>query len=106
MTTKKTPKKLGSTKKTPKKVFKYHLELEMNDIVHKVDTNDIHQSLKDFKDGPTYPFPIKTRVIIKYSNGTLNREKAYFSTIDSKRLFENKVSLELLANQLTKELDA
>jgi hypothetical protein len=101
---KKVGKKVGARVEKPK--FKYHLELEINDQVFKFDTNNLHQTLKDFNESPEFPFPFKTKLVVRYSNDKLKREKIFFNTIDSKRLFENKTSLELLANQLTKELDA
>jgi hypothetical protein len=98
-------KKSSKKSVVKKEDFKYKIEILVNDSVFKFKTNDVFQTLKEFKEGDKFPFPFKTRLIVKYGKSKLSREKIYFSTIDSKRLFENKTSLELLANQITKELE-
>ena len=113
-----TKKKLGSSK--PKKTtkekktenvmsevpkFDYHLEVYLNNEVHKADTNDLYQALLDYKNGPFFPSRIKTEVLFKYSKGEVFREKVFHRTIDATRLFGNDLSLELLAKQMTKEVD-
>lgn len=98
-------KAVDAAKKSDPK-FAYNLEIEMNDCVHKFETNDFHQTLKDFKESEAFPSIIKTRVIFRYNNGKVFREKFFFQTIDARREFENKLNLELLANTMKKELDA
>src|SRR3990167_8147423 len=97
-----TKKKLGSSK--PKKTieekktenvmsevpkFDYHLEIYLNNEVHKADTNDLYQALLDFKNGPNFPSRLKTEVLFKYSDGKVFREKMYHRTMEDMRLFGN-----------------
>lgn len=93
-----------SVQKTEPEHFDYHLEIELNDVVHKVDTNDLHQALVDFTDSPSFPPLIKTGAVFKYSKGDVHREKVMFNANEARREFYNKVSLELLAKTMTKEL--
>lgn len=94
------------TKAEPK-AKKYLLEIHVNDIEHKVKTDDLHQALADFVAGPDFPFAIKTRVFIKFSKGK-NEGQRFFHVPEARRIFSlmehNTSSLELLANKLMEEI--
>ena len=96
--------KLGSAKPTKTTKFDYHLEIELNNGVHKVDTNDLYQALLDFKNGPTFPSAVKSKVIFRYSKDGKTKEKYYLNASSARQLFFSNRSLELLAKRMTKEL--
>ncbi len=93
-------KKLGA-KKPSKPKFNYHLEISLNNDVYKVDTNDIHQALKEF----VAPDIMKTKLIFRYNKADgPTKETVYFDPHDVRRFFHNQTALEILATTLVRNL--
>lgn len=85
-------KKLGVAKKTPKtKKLACHLEVEVNDLVYKGDAETLDQCLKGFVNSPNFPSSIKTRAIIRFSEGE-KQGQVVWPTIRARRQF-NLMSL-------------
>ena len=99
--------KTATKPKAPKeKKFDYHLEVDINDKLNVFESNDLHQSLIDFSNSTEFPPIVKTGVIFRYSkDGGRLREKAYFNASEARKLFSNKLSLQLLAETMDKELN-
>jgi hypothetical protein len=64
----KTPK----VEKAPK--LQYSIEVEVNDIHYKGSAITLYQCLIDFVNNPSFPFAIKSRCLIKYSDGKKERQ--------------------------------
>lgn len=100
----KTKSKTEKPKTKKEKVYKYSLDIDLNNEVNKFKTDDFLKTLTEFKESDKFPPIIKTRMVIKYSNGKVSREKVFYQAFDTKKLFENTLRLKLLADTLTKEL--
>ena len=85
------PKAKTSTKKEEKK---YHLTIGFNDQVFEFDTDNLAESIASVS-----PLQLKTRVLIKVVYGDLVCEKMLL-LLQGKRLFRNKVALEVFVNKL------
>lgn len=104
--TKKAPaKKLGSSK--PKKAPKYRLEVIVNDTDYKGTADSLTQALTDFVESGDFPFGVKTRVVIRYKKGDVERQKLWHVP-EARRVFNiisaKPSALELLATKLEAEL--
>ena len=101
--------KLGSVAKKAPVTKKYKLEISVNDIEHKVATNDLLKALTAFVASPEFPFSIKTRVLIKFSKGK-NEGQRFYHVPEARRVFSmishKEGSLEVLAQKMTEELNA
>lgn len=69
MTKTKTTKEV---KKAPKEEYK--LEVSVNDFVYKGSAETLDQAILDFVKSPKFPFAVKTRCLIKYSDGKKERQ--------------------------------
>ena len=94
-------------KKTVKRAPKYKLEVLVNDITYKGSGNDLAKTLQAFVDSKSYPFAVKTRAIIRYSKGKMERQR-FYSAMDAKKIFKRMAlkehAVELLAIKLEQEL--
>lgn len=103
--------KLGSAekvKKVPKaKKLDYSLEVSVNDVVYKGEAKDMKQALADFISSSAFPFAIKTKVLVKYSKGGVERSQ-FYHVPEARRIFKiislKDSALELLATKLTNSL--
>lgn len=103
--TKKTPK-LGSGKTTPTKK-PYSLEVVVNDTVYQRNAKNLSMALRDFVEGGDFPYGVKTRVVIRYKKGKVERQRL-LHVPEARRVF-NMISakpsaLELYADKLEAEL--
>ena len=48
----------------------YTLEVKVNDVEYKGSANSMEQALSDFVLNPSFPFSVKTAVVLKFSDGT------------------------------------
>lgn len=73
----------------------YHLYIKLNDKEHETDTDNLVESIQSYK-----PAILRTAVSIKVSRGgrTIDR---YLYLKDGKRLFQNKLTLEMFIRNLT-----
>lgn len=74
----KVEKKVEIEKPIEQPKLKFHLEVEVNEMVYKGDAVTLEQALLDFANSPNYPFPIKTRAIIRVSDGVHTYQQHYF----------------------------
>ena len=86
--------KKAITKKTKPSTKKYHLTLSFNDQTFEIDTDDLALSIMSV--APTF---LKTRVLFKIKYGDLLCDKMLL-LLQGKRLFRNKVALEVFINKL------
>lgn len=100
----KATKPLGAVKTKGKGVT---LEVSVNDLEYKAKAVDLHQALLDLVTSPEFPFAIKTRAFVKFSNGKVERSVTYPTAV-ARRVFRlvstDPTSLELLAVKLTEDL--
>lgn len=87
--------------------FECSLEVEVNDIVYKGEAETLDQALRDFVNSPSFPFNVKTRVLIRYGNGK-DAGQVIWPTVKARRQF-NLISLkpywsELIANKFESNL--
>lgn len=97
-------KKLGATKQ-PK--LGYHLEVEVNGNVYKGDAVSLEQALTDFVNNPAFPQGAKTKALVRFSKGDVERYQVW-QPFKARRLFNQislkPTSLEILAGQLNQFL--
>lgn len=85
------------SKKTTKKVVKkpaYKLEVSFNDEVHKINTDNLEESIASLK-----PFFLKTKVIIRISKGKESVEHVLFVR-PAKRMWATAMGLRTFVNNL------
>ncbi len=95
-----TKKKLGA-KVTPKNKLNCQLEVVVNDLVYKGEAETLDQCLKDFIASPDFPFAVKTRVVIRYSEGD-KAGQVIWPTLKARRQF-NLISLKPYWSELVAE---
>jgi len=87
----KTPvvKKTKDTKVSKKVVKpKFTLEVYVNDIVYKGSAPDLRTAVNEFVNhNPNYPFSIKTRAILRFGNGKVERQ-VIWPTVRARRMFK------------------
>lgn len=97
-----------ATKKAPvKKAKGYSLEVSVNDVEYKGKGASMVEALAGFVASPVFPFGVKTRVFLKFSDGKKEGKQLYrpivarrvFSTISHK-----PSALEILARKLEARL--
>lgn len=93
-TTKKVTKPKVATSEANLTPKKYHLTLSFNDQVFEFDTNDLAESIMSVA-----PVLLKTRVLFKIRYGDLLCDKMLF-LLQGRRMFRNKVYLEVFINKL------
>lgn len=93
-TTKKASKTKVATSEANLTPSKYHLTLSFNDQVFEFDTDDLAESIMSVA-----PQFLKTRVLFKIKYGDLLCDKMLF-LLQGRRLFRNKVYLEVFINKL------
>jgi hypothetical protein len=102
----KTKEKVETPKKEKKP--KFQLEVEVNEKVYKGKAETLHQALTDFANSPDYPFPIKTRAIIRVSDGKNTYQQHYFLGA-AQRLFRririNPTVSEIMSYKLSERLN-
>ena len=88
MPKKKVVKRVGAVKtlKAVKPKLACRLEVEVNDLVYKGDAQTLDQCLKDFVNIPNFPASIKTRAIIRFSEGG-KQGQVVWPTIQARRQF-------------------
>lgn len=64
----------------------YTLEVSVNDIEYKGSANNMVQALSDFVLSPHFPFAVKTRVLLKFSDGEKEGSQVY-SALMGRRVF-------------------
>jgi len=80
---------MEKTKKPVKKPVKkgsYTLEVSVNDVEYKGSANSLEQALSDFVLSPSFPYGIKTRVFIKFSDGKKSGSQRYGALV-ARRVF-------------------
>lgn len=89
-------KKIKPAKKAKAKVElkQYHLVIEMNGEVFECDTNDLKESILEFK-----PLVVKTKVIFKITKGDLYCEKIVFVR-RARMIFRKNLFMKIFLNQL------
>lgn len=93
-------------KKADKKLA-CHIEIEVNDLVYKGDAITLDQCLVDFVNCPDFPSSVKTRAIVRFTNGKESGQ-VIWPTIKARRQF-NLMSLkpywtELVADKFESNL--
>lgn len=93
--------------KVGKSKLDYHLEVQVNDLVYKGEAVSLTQAFTDFVNSPVYPFNVKTRVLVRYGNGKVEKQLTW-PTMMGKRKFNliqlKPTHLEFLADKLTSNL--
>jgi hypothetical protein len=99
-------------KKTKEKVLgsrrgMYSLEVSVNDVEYKGSANSVHQALSDFVLSPSFPFGVKTRVMLKFSDGKKEGSQRYGALV-ARRVFKaishKPSALEVLASKLEERM--
>ncbi len=109
MATKKTKEvKLKAVKKTVKKAKgAYTLEVSVNDVEYKGSGATMVDALSSFVASPVFPFGVKTRVFLKFSDGK-NEATQLYRPIVARRVFSamsrKPSALEILARKLEARL--
>jgi len=92
-----------TTKRVARKTPKFTLEVRVNDLVYKGSAPDLRTAWANFLVSPDYPFPVKTKAIIRFSNGKVSRQLIW-PTVRSRRMFKifsiKPDRAELLADQM------
>ena len=80
--------KTKETKKVMKKESKgaYKLEVSVNDVEYKGSAASMAQALTDFVESKDFPFGVKTRVLLKFSNGKREGMQRYGALV-ARRIF-------------------
>ena len=82
---------MEKTKKPVKKAVKKEtglctLEVSVNDVEYKGSANSLEQALSDFVVSPSFPFGVKTRVFLKFSDGEKSGSQRYGALV-ARRVF-------------------
>lgn len=111
-------KRSGKVEKTTKRVArktpvkkvskpKFTLEVQVNDLVYKGSADSLNQAMSDFISNPNYPFTIKTRALVRFSDGKVDRQVVY-PVVRARRLFKifsiKPDRADLLADQFLNQL--
>ena len=109
--------KTKTTKKVVKKVKEtvlgsrrglYTLEVKVNDVEYKGSANSMEQALSDFVLNPSFPFSVKTAVVMKFSDGEKNGTQT-LRALMGRRLFNAIVhkpsAIEIFARKMTDRLN-
>lgn len=80
----KVAKKAKVVKEQPE--LQYSIEVSVNDINYKGSAITLYDALMDFVKSPVFPFAIKSRCLIKYSDGKTERQVVW-PALRAKRQF-------------------
>lgn len=67
-------KKIGAVKTPKAPKLQYSIEVLVNDVHYKGEAVTLYDALMDFVKSPSFPFSVKSRVLIKYSDGKTERQ--------------------------------
>ena len=93
----------------PAKVAKprYTLEVSVNDVEYKGSGESMVEALAGFVASPSFPFGIKTRVLLKFSDGVKSASQVYSASM-ARRIFKvasKKLSaIEIMARKMVERL--
>ena len=99
-----------ATKKTikePKAKTGFKLEVRVNDLVYKGESDTMEQALADFISNPNYPFAVKTAVVIKFSDSKNEKQVTWPAMLARRkfRMLSLKPSVaELIAGKFANDL--
>src|SRR3989304_8588968 len=85
----------------------YTLEVSVNDVEYKGSANSLEQALSDFVLSPSFPFGVKTRVFIKFSDGEKSGSQRY-GAIVARRVFSaishKPSAIDILASKMEQRM--
>lgn len=81
----------------------YALEVSVNDVEYKGSAQTMEQALNDFVTSTSFPFSVKTRVLLKFSDGKREGSQRY-SALMARRVFKmissKPSALEIMARKM------
>ena len=104
MATKKAPVK-KAVKKEVKEKKGYTLEVSVNDVEYKGKGETMVDALSSFVASPVFPFGVKTRVFLKFSDGKKEGKQLY-RPIVARRVFSAMSSKPSAVEILARKLEA
>lgn len=97
-----------AAKKAPAVALDYHLEVSFDDVVYKGEAVSLERALEDFVKSEAFPEGAKSKVIVKISNGSMERVRVLRPLL-ARRIFSSistkPVALSVLASKLTSQLE-
>src|SRR3990167_5621654 len=99
----KKPVKKAVKKETDTRRGLYTLDVSVNDVEYKGSANSLEQALSDFVVSPSFPFGVKTRVFLKFSDGEKSGSQRYGALV-ARRVFSaishKPSAVEILASKM------